>query len=162
MDALIQDPFVSGIFLFVGFACMFLEIFVPSGGIIGLLSIASTAFGIYGLFYQGHPFIAVLTIALFCAAFLVSFKFVMRRLKFSTTMTPDTSTSVDRRIGDLVGHEGVTVTPLRPAGMALIDGRKIDVVSLGDFIDKDVPVRVVDISGNRVVVRTAEKRSPAT
>jgi len=64
---------------------------------------------------------------------------------------------VDERITDLVGREGVTVTPLRPAGMAEIDGAKVDVVALGDFIERDVRVRVVDNSGNRVVVRRIEK-----
>jgi membrane-bound serine protease (ClpP class) len=77
-------------------------------------------------------------------------------------MTPESSTSVDRRIADLVGHEGITSTPLRPSGMATIDGRKVDVVTLGDYIDKDVPVRVVDNSGNRVVVRQADSRKPTT
>ncbi len=72
---------------------------------------------------------------------------------------PDTSTSVDMRIVDLVGKEGVTTMPLRPAGMAIIDGNKVDVVTMGDFIEKDIPVRVVDNSGNRVVVRQMDSRS---
>ena len=112
------------------------------------------------------PFDSVLSVRLSCAfmafslaTFWALFKFMLRRLKFSASLPPDTSTSVDRRISDLVGQEGVTLTPLHPAGMALIDGRKVDVVTLGDYIDKDVPIRVVDNSGNRVVVRLAESRS---
>ena len=45
------------------------------------------------------------------------------------------------------------MTVLRPAGMAIISDRKVDVVSVGEFIDKDVDIIVVDVSGNRVVVR---------
>jgi membrane-bound serine protease (ClpP class) len=159
MDSLIQDPFVSGIFLFVGLTCMILEVFVPTAGILGLVSAAATVFGVYSLFYQGHPIIGILVVFFFCGVFLALFKFVMHRLNFKGAMAPDTSTSVDHRIGDLIGHEGVTLMPLRPAGMALIDGKKVDVVSLGDFIEKDVAVRVVDNSGNRVVVRQVETRS---
>ncbi len=162
MDALskfIGDPFVSGIFIFVGYVSMILEVFVPSGGVLGLVSLASSVFGIYSLFYQGHPIIALIAIAFYIASFFAMFKFMMRRLNFSGSLPPDTSTSVDRRITDLVGREGVALTPLRPARMARIDGRKIDVVTLGDFIDKDVPVRVVDNSGNRVVVRQIEQGS---
>ena len=53
MDALIQDPFISGIFLFVGFAIMLLEVFIPSGGILGIIAgastlLASTAFSTKG------------------------------------------------------------------------------------------------------------------
>lgn len=159
MDTLINDPFISGIFLFLGLVCMVLELFVPSGGILGLVSLASTVFGIYGLFQQGHTLIASGVIVFFIGAFWVMFQFMMRRLNFPSTMAPDVSTSVDHRIGGLLGREGVTVTALRPAGMAIIDGRKVDVVTLGDYIEKDVTVRVVDNSGNRVVVRQAESRS---
>ena len=41
---------------------------------------------------------------------------------------------------------------MRPAGTAQIDGKRIDVVTMGKFIPKDRDVRVVDTSGNRVVV----------
>jgi membrane-bound serine protease (ClpP class) len=159
MDALINDPFVSGIFLFAGLACMILEVFLPSGGVLGLLAIAATGFGIFGFFHQGHTILAFLFMAFSVGSFWTLFKFMLRRLKFPATLSPETANSVDRRIADLVGREGVTLTPLRPAGMAHLDGRKVDVVTLGDFIEKDVPIRVVDNSGNRVVVRQIESRS---
>jgi len=162
MDTFINDPFISGIFLFAGFVCLVLEVFLPSGGILGLLSLGATGFGIYGLFHQGHSLVALLVLAVFLGSFWVMFRFMLRRLHFSAALPPDTATSVDRRIGELVGREGVTLTPLRPAGMAQIDGRKIDVVTLGDFIEKDVPIRVVDNSGNRVVVRQVDTRSQTT
>ena len=162
MDTLINEAFISGAFLCVGFVCMALEVFIPTGGVLGFLAIASTGFGIFGLFHQGHTTIAVMALGFFIAAFLAMIRFMMRRLNFSSSMTPESSTSVDRRIADLVGREGITITPLRPSGMATIDGRKVDVVTLGDYIDKDVPVRVVDNSGNRVVVRQAESRNTTT
>jgi membrane-bound serine protease (ClpP class) len=45
------------------------------------------------------------------------------------------------------------VTGLRPAGKAKINGRLIDVVSDGPFIPADRRIEVVEVSGNRVVVR---------
>ena len=162
MDPLINEPFISGLFIVAGFVCLVLEVFVPSGGVLGLISLGSTAFGIYGLFHQGHTLLALIAMAFFLASLWGLFKFMLRRLKFTVALTPDTTTSVDRRIGDLVGRQGVTLTPLRPAGMALIEGRKVDVVTMGDFLEKDVPIRVVDNSGNRVVVRQVETGSPKT
>ncbi len=53
----------------------------------------------------------------------------------------------------LVGARGKTTTALRPGGRAEIAGRRYDVVSLGDFIDKGVEVQVVEASPMRVVVR---------
>jgi membrane-bound serine protease (ClpP class) len=54
------------------------------------------------------------------------------------------------------GKVGVTLTPLRPSGAAEIDGRRVDVVTDGVFIEAGAPVRVVAVQGARVVVAPAE------
>jgi membrane-bound serine protease (ClpP class) len=51
-----------------------------------------------------------------------------------------------------VGKVGRTVTILRPAGRARLEGRLVDVVAEGEFIPPDTQVRVVNVKGNRVVV----------
>jgi len=53
----------------------------------------------------------------------------------------------------LVGQEGTALTVLRPAGKAKIHGRMIDVVSEGPFIPAESRLEVIEVSGNRVVVR---------
>jgi membrane-bound serine protease (ClpP class) len=52
-----------------------------------------------------------------------------------------------------VGQQGRAITMLRPAGKAQLGDRIVNVVSEGPFIEADAPVEVVDVSGNRVVVR---------
>lgn len=52
----------------------------------------------------------------------------------------------------LVGSVGVAHTTLRPSGTALINGRRFDVVSDGEFIEKGEPVKVVSALGSRIVV----------
>ena len=54
---------------------------------------------------------------------------------------------------EMVGKEGVTVSELRPAGIALIEERRTDVVTDGEFVAVGQAVRVVEARGNRVVVR---------
>ena len=54
---------------------------------------------------------------------------------------------------DLVGKTGKTITDLRPAGTAWIEGRPVDVVSEGVFLEKGKTVRVLEVQGMRVVVR---------
>jgi len=49
---------------------------------------------------------------------------------------------------------------LRPAGMALINGRRVDVVTEGAMIERDTPVRVVAVEGMRVVVSVEKTNSP--
>lgn len=53
----------------------------------------------------------------------------------------------------LVGHTGVAVSILRPSGKAQIDGRFLDVVSEGPYISQGSLIEVVEIAGNRIVVR---------
>ena len=66
-----------------------------------------------------------------------------------TAPTPATSAK------QLVGSTGTTTTPLRPAGKAMIDGQLMDVVTEGDHIPKDTPVKVIAVEGMRVVVMKA-------
>ena len=55
---------------------------------------------------------------------------------------------------NLIGKSGKSITPLRPAGAALINDQRVDVVTLGDFINAEVEVEVILVEGNRVVVRS--------
>jgi membrane-bound serine protease (ClpP class) len=52
-----------------------------------------------------------------------------------------------------LGRTGTAVSPLRPAGIADIDGARVDVVSDGGFIDAGSPITVTRVEGNRIVVR---------
>jgi membrane-bound serine protease (ClpP class) len=61
--------------------------------------------------------------------------------------------SSESGIGELAGVRGTALTKLRPAGKARLAGRPVDVVSLGEFIDRGEEVQVVAVDGNRVVVR---------
>ncbi len=54
---------------------------------------------------------------------------------------------------DLVGSEGVSVSDLRPAGIGLIAGERIDVMTDGEFIEAQRAIVVVEARGSRVVVK---------
>lgn len=54
---------------------------------------------------------------------------------------------------DLLHQVGTTRTPLLPSGKALIDNRLVDVISDGEVIEKNCRIRVVEVTGNRIVVR---------
>lgn len=55
--------------------------------------------------------------------------------------------------GSLRGAVGRTLTPLRPSGMTDFSGRRIDTVAEGVMIERGAYVKVVDVQGNRVIVR---------
>ncbi len=58
-----------------------------------------------------------------------------------------------RELEKLAGKHGKAITPLRPAGAALIENVRVDVVTQGGFIEADSEIEVVMVEGNRVVVR---------
>ncbi|TQS74581.1 nodulation protein NfeD [Ornithinibacillus gellani] len=148
------------ILLIVGLGLIIAEFFV-AGGIIGLLGAGAV---IGSLFLAGAD-IAHMSLSI-GIAFLVSviasvilFKTIgMEKGLFRHIILRDSTTteqgyvSSENRL-ELIGLEGVTVTPLRPAGTAKFDNEFIDVVSEGSFIQPNQQVKVVKVEGVRVVVR---------
>jgi len=55
------------------------------------------------------------------------------------------------------GRKGMAMTLLRPSGIAMIDDRRYDVVTRGEFLEKGTPIRVVTAKGARIVVARAGK-----
>jgi membrane-bound ClpP family serine protease len=54
---------------------------------------------------------------------------------------------------ELLHQTGTAATVLRPSGTAIINGRRVDVVTEGDLVERGAPIRVVAVEGMRVVVR---------
>ena len=51
---------------------------------------------------------------------------------------------------------GVAETVLRPAGIAMIDGDRVDVVSRGAFINRGEKISVEEIEGARILVKRVD------
>ena len=98
------------------------------------------------------PFLTVTLSFIGAAALvLVAGKFLPKTKVFNS-LTLDTVLSDPEEEKELLGIEGVAHSDLRPGGTAYFDGRKIDVVTLGDYIRRETPIRIVEIHGNRIVV----------
>ena len=54
---------------------------------------------------------------------------------------------------DLPGKQGVAQTVLRPAGMAVIDGKRVDVLAESGMIEAGTPIQVVAVKENQIIVR---------
>ena len=55
-----------------------------------------------------------------------------------------------------LGAVGLCVTDLRPAGTITVDGEPLDVVTEGSFVKAGVQVKVINVDGSRVLVRSLE------
>jgi membrane-bound serine protease (ClpP class) len=57
-----------------------------------------------------------------------------------------------------LGRAGEALSDLRPAGHALLDGKRVVVVTQGEYIAKGSIVRVIDEQGNEIVVTLEQGR----
>jgi len=153
----------------LGVVLLALEIFViPGFGVAGVLGIVALLAGLaLSMVGAGATSALViwavgrvaLSLLLAIAASLVFLR-VLPRLPYGRSLVLDLG--LDARAGyasapesDLkwVGKRGLAATPLRPAGIALFEGERVDVVSQGEYIAADTPIEVVRVDGNRIVVR---------
>ncbi|HVM61595.1 MAG TPA: NfeD family protein [Verrucomicrobiae bacterium] len=103
------------------------------------------------------------TILLFCGEAALGFGAAYASIKyFPRTSTGrkmilgETQTGVRAQASqqrDWIGHQGVAHTILRPSGVALIDGRRLDVVAESGVIESGTPVKIVAVNENQLVVR---------
>jgi membrane-bound serine protease (ClpP class) len=77
---------------------------------------------------------------------------IFRHLALSTEMRRQEGYQGSSEHPDLVGARGTAVTTLRPAGIGIFDGKRINVISRGTFIDKDASIVIAEANGNRIVV----------
>jgi membrane-bound serine protease (ClpP class) len=79
----------------------------------------------------------------------------VKRLTLSAAQGPDYVAALNHR--DLIGHTGRATSFLRPAGVATIDGRRVDVLTEGDFLPAGTEIVVTRVEGARIFVRPAEQ-----
>ena len=53
----------------------------------------------------------------------------------------------------LIGRTGKTLTPLRPSGIAVIDGQRYSVETQATFIDRDSEITVLKVDGTKITVQ---------
>lgn len=147
----------------LGLALVVAEVFIPSMGILGMLAGLSLLTSIGMAFYE-DPGTGTLLLVITAVAVPVILTFGIKlfpRTPLGRKITArgfsfEDGRGIDRRDEGLTGSRGVVEAQLRPAGIARIDGRRVDVVSRGESIDVGTTVVVVEVSGNRVVVARPE------
>lgn len=133
------------------------EIFVP-GAVIGTLGALCLASGCWMAFtispvLGGYVTAGVVLMLGVVVALWIKF-FPRSTIGRSMTLSEDGKTfkSSDSRAA-LVGKDGIAQSELRPAGFAVIDGKRVDVITEGSLVPQGAPIRVVRVEGNRVIVR---------
>lgn len=145
-----------------GFFLIAVEIFIPGGilGVLGVMSIIAAAILGFEVFGARYGFISALVLFVGGIGFVYLWIKYCPRSFFGKWFTLEADgksfKSFDDRTNELAGKTGTAQTDLRPSGMALIDGHKVDVVTEAGFISRGSAVKVIQVSGGRVVVRQVE------
>ncbi|HEX3602242.1 MAG TPA: NfeD family protein [Lacipirellulaceae bacterium] len=151
----------------LGCALVVLEVFIPSGGIISVLSAVSLIASIVIASWQspttgpftGLVFAAVTVIVvpiIIATAFKYWPKTPMGKAFLGEPLTADKVLPKDSRRA-LLGRVGVARSKMLPSGAVEIDGQMVDAVSQGQAIEPGTYIVVTEVRANRVVVRPADK-----
>jgi membrane-bound serine protease (ClpP class) len=157
-----------------GIVLLALELFViPGFGIAGIAGIVAIIAGLtLSLVGAGATWELVgaalgrvamsLLVALGASLLLLRF---LPRLPFARSLILDTGldatsgyASAPEEDRQWLGKHGTAVSPLRPAGIADLEGERVDVVSDGGYIEAGAWIHVTRVDGNRIVVRQDAER----
>ncbi len=159
------------ILLVLGFLAIAVEVFLLPGfgvaGILGALLIgASVVLAMLGSFPTSGDVVqavAVLGASVFItlAIAFAWFRHLPNSRRFKGLIHQESALSAEGYVsalprGELVGRKGVALTDLRPAGVASVDGERIDVVTEGEYIHASSPIEVTRAEGYRHVVRSIQ------
>ena len=158
---LLESVSILSIILFVvGVGLLIVEMFEPGFGFFGAFGIVSLIACIFvtadtvaqGLTLTIIFFVLILILlGIFLA--LVSKGRLPGKLILKDAETLEQGFSGTEDMAYLMKKTGVVVTICRPVGNVDFDGVKLEVVTQGEYIEKGKMVEVIEIEGNRVVVK---------
>lgn len=156
-----MDSYIS--WLVAGVIMIALELVLP-GAILGILGYCAMMWGVYGLMGKGMTaFYTVGGVTVVLGVFLLWFinrfpdTWIGRHFTLGQRSTTDQGYVSNEIQENLVGQMGIAHSPLRPAGVALIDGNYVDVITEGDFVKAGTEITVVQVVGGRNIVRPTNK-----
>jgi len=155
----------------VGLVLLAAEIFfIPGFGVAGVLGMAAllgalvlsmTGAGDTAAFIVAATWRVVIALLVALLAGFVVLRF-FRRLPFARRLVLAANLGTGPEHGSAplsdqgwIGKRGHAASALRPAGIADIDGERVDVVSDGALIEPGAAIQVTHVDGNRIVVRLA-------
>lgn len=148
--------------LLLGMGLIIVEVFLPGFGLPGISGVALVGVGVVLLGTNFGALTAVGALLVIIAVLAVLISWVLRQAaqgngkahsELFLQEREDFGRQEDMQV--LVGRCGCTRSVLRPAGIADFDGVRLNVVTEGGFIEKDVSVEIVRVEGARIVVRAA-------
>lgn len=155
----------------LGLLLLALEIFViPGFGVTGLLGLLGCGAGLFLTFLGRYPapadlwragvmlLLSLVVVGLGTTVMLLVLPgtTLWARLQLATRLAPqpeETPVPGVLPYAPELGMEGITLTPLRPSGIGLFAGKRLDILSEGEYLPAQTAVKIIRVEGNHLVVR---------
>jgi membrane-bound ClpP family serine protease len=151
---------------FVSAALLIAEVFVPSGGLISICSLACLIGGLM-IFFRHSTTTGwvgiVVAIIMIPSVLVVAYKiFPKTRFGRAVTLAPPKRDAGDAipdtaELKQMLGAVGQVATPLRPVGICDFSGQRLECVAESGYVDKDKKVEVIHVEGTQLTVRVIEE-----
>jgi len=158
-----MDPiYWSVILLGIGFFFVFLELFLPSAGLLGIIAGILLVSGVVVAFFesmQTGAIVLLLTVMALPILLALMVKIwphtpIGRRIMMGQRTTEDVMPNSEAytEFKTLVGQLGIAKTKMLPSGIIIINDRKYDAISDGFAIEVGQPIKVSAVRGNHIIV----------
>ncbi len=148
--------------LLMGMALIVVEVFLPGFGLPGISGIVLVGAGtvLAGMHFGAVTAVGILLVIIAVLAVLISWvlQHVARgggNSELFLRETQEFRAQEDMKV--LLGHSGVAMSMLRPAGIGDFDGVRLNVVTEGGFLDAGAAIEIINVDGNRIVVKEIHK-----
>lgn len=150
--------------ILVGLALVAVEVtLVPGLNVVGVLGVVGAAVGVVYAFVEfglagGMGTLAATLVAGGGMAYLLWESGAWDRFVLSDSLRrdADADAEVHASRSRMLGRSGTALTPLRPGGVAEVDGARVEVETEGAFVAAGSRVRVVAMDRRRYIVRLDE------
>jgi len=160
INVYISIPLEVYFLMFLGIALLIAEAFIPGFGVTGILGIVCLALA---TFIRSKSLADILVLGgtglIICTVFLIIFfKSAENGLLWRSPIVLKDITSKEKGfvstddLSNMIGAIGKSKTMLRPSGVGIFLGKYIDVVTQGEYIEKDTRIIITKVEGRRVVV----------
>ncbi len=154
-----QSLILPSVLQVIGVFVIMAEIFIPSFGILTIIAICIFSYSLYIVFTN----ISTITGIFFVGADIMLIPVIIGTgIKILARSPLTLQQKLSRKNGvvsqkqelkeTLMHMKGKAVTDLRPAGIAMIDSKRLDVVTDAEYIEAGSLVIVTDVTGNRIIV----------
>jgi len=145
----------------IGLLLLLAEIFFIPGfglaGIGGIAAILASIFLTFGNIIQA-TYSILIALSISVIGFFLLIKYIpstrtWRKFVLSTEQKKELGYIVGTKdLKRLTGNKGIAITTLRPSGIAEVNGKKLNVLTRGEYVDANTKIKIISVEGNKIVV----------